>query len=212
MSGGILAAYVAKHFRVTLTRRQCERILKRLRTPSLVVKYFAYGSNMLIERLHQRVKSAKNPVCVTLPGYSLRFHKVSGDGSGKCNMVGPGINGACVRGVVFDVLENEIPALDAAEGVGYGYQKSRVKITLDGKVFDALVYLAERKSINDSLTPYHWYRDLVLAGAEQNCFPDDYVASLRAVVSVEDPRPNRKTRREALAALKAYRENASRVK
>jgi len=31
MSGGILAAYVAKHFRVTLTRRQCERILKRLR-------------------------------------------------------------------------------------------------------------------------------------------------------------------------------------
>lgn len=32
MSGGILAEHVAKHFGITLTRRQCERILKRLRT------------------------------------------------------------------------------------------------------------------------------------------------------------------------------------
>jgi transposase len=31
MSGGILANYIAKHFRVTLTRRQCERILRRVR-------------------------------------------------------------------------------------------------------------------------------------------------------------------------------------
>jgi len=175
------------------------------------VKYFAYGSNMLIERLRERVKSAKDPVCVTLPGYELRFHKVSSDGSGKCNIIGPGIEGVCVRGVVFDIQENEIPALDRAEGVGLGYRKETLKITIDGTVFDTLVYLAEEDSIDNSLAPYRWYHDLVLAGAEQNRLPGDYLAQLREFVSVEDPKPDRKARREALAALEAYRESAPRV-
>lgn len=175
------------------------------------MKYFAYGSNMLIERLRQRVQSAGTPVTIALPGYVLRFHKVSSDGSGKCNIVNSADESALVRGVIFDVTENEIPALDEAEGVGFGYRKDTIRFIVADETFDALVYLAEANAIDDSLVPYRWYHDLVIAGAEQNHFPEDYLAELRRVVPVEDPNPNRKTRREALDALSAYRENASRV-
>jgi hypothetical protein len=175
------------------------------------MKYFAYGSNMLLERLRQRVKSAKNPVRVTLPGYALRFHKVSSDGSGKCNIVGLGIEGASVEGVVFDVRKDEIPALDAAEGVGHGYRKDSMRFTVNGELHDVLVYIAEETVINDTLSPYRWYHDLVLAGAEQNRVPVGYIARVREVIAMEDPKPDRKTRREALAALAAYHENASRA-
>jgi hypothetical protein len=175
------------------------------------MKYFAYGSNMLLERLHQRVKSAKNPMRATLPGYALRFHKVSSDESGKCNVVGPGIEGASVEGVVFDVREDEIPVLDKAEGLGHGYRKDSMNLTVNGELHDALIYIAEENAIDDTLSPYRWYHDLVLAGAEQNRLPAEYVAGVREVVAVEDPKSNRKTRREALAALAAYHENALRA-
>jgi gamma-glutamylcyclotransferase len=55
-----------------------------------LMKYFAYGSNMLTERLRARVggAAALSKVCVC--GYRVRFHKRSDDGSGKCNIIETG--------------------------------------------------------------------------------------------------------------------------
>jgi gamma-glutamylcyclotransferase len=57
---------------------------------------FAYGSNMLSARLRERVPSARPAGTACLPGFSLRWHKVSVDGSGKCNVVEVATPGACV--------------------------------------------------------------------------------------------------------------------
>lgn len=46
---------------------------------------FAYGSNMLTDRLRERVPSARPVAVARLAGHSLRWHKVSIDGSGKCD-------------------------------------------------------------------------------------------------------------------------------
>lgn len=57
---------------------------------------FAYGSNMLTARLRERVSSARPVGTACLPGFSLRWHKVSVDRSGKCDVVEDATPGACV--------------------------------------------------------------------------------------------------------------------
>ncbi len=50
------------------------------------VRYFAYGSNMLTARLHERVPSATPIGIGQLEGHALRWDKRSWrDGSGKCD-------------------------------------------------------------------------------------------------------------------------------
>ena len=170
------------------------------------MKYFAYGSNMLTQRLAARVPSAANPLKFALHGYSLHFHKRSDDRSGKCNIVKTDAQSAVVYGVIFDVADGEIGILDEAEGAGYGYRRDSLILELNGMPQAAAVYLAEADYINDALRPYRWYRDLVLAGAEQHALPPDYRLNLEAIPFDEDPKPNRKTKLEAERALKAYAE------
>ncbi len=49
------------------------------------MKYFAYGSNMSISRLRERVPSAVRLGIFFLEGHRLCFHKASEDGSAKCD-------------------------------------------------------------------------------------------------------------------------------
>lgn len=50
-----------------------------------MIYYFAYGSNMLTERLIARTPSARPVGTSLLPGHRLTFHKRGRDGSGKCD-------------------------------------------------------------------------------------------------------------------------------
>jgi gamma-glutamylcyclotransferase len=168
------------------------------------MKYFAYGSNMLSERLKARVSSANNPKHYALQKHHLRFHKKSIDCSGKCSIVATESDKDVVHGVLFDVADDQIDALDRAEGVGYGYQRNELILMLDGTWTKMFVYVAEEKYIDESLVPYRWYYDLVLAGAEQHALPSDYVAGLQAIPFTQDPKSDRKSRLEALEVLKKY--------
>lgn len=168
------------------------------------LKYFAYGSNMLTERLKARVSSASNPTHYVLLRHHLRFHKKSVDCSGKCSIVATESATDAVHGILFDVADDQIDALDRAEGVGYGYQRDEITIMLDGAETKVFVYVAEKNAIDEALVPYRWYYDLVLAGAEQHALPNNYVAGLRAIPFTQDPKVDRKSRLEALSLLKRY--------
>ena len=172
-----------------------------------VMKYFAYGSNMLTERLQDRVSSAKNPRPLALRRHRLRFHKISCDCSGKCNIVATPCAGDVVHGVLFEIDDAQMNTLDAFEGVNHGYRRDEITVSLDGTRTKACVYVAEKDAIDDALMPYRWYYDLVLAGAEQHGLPRDYVAGLRAIPFTHDPKPNRKTRLKALNVLQKYEES-----
>ena len=171
------------------------------------MKYFAYGSNMLTQRLQARVSSAKNPRPLALRGHQLHFHKRSSDCSGKCNIVATSCAGDVVHGVLFEVDDIQMCTLDCFEGVGYGYRRAEITVSLDGIEGKASVYVAEKDAIDDALRPYRWYWDLVIAGAEQHRLPHHYVAWLRAVPFTPDPKPNRKTRLKALEVLRKYEES-----
>ena len=67
------------------------------------MKYFAYGSNMLTERLTRRVPNARCLGVARVPGRRLAFHKQSVDKSGKCDLPKTGNNSDVAYGVLFDI-------------------------------------------------------------------------------------------------------------
>ena len=149
--------------------------------------YFAYGSNMLTERLRARVPSAKPVATARLPGWTLRFHKRSQDGSGKCNVVETSDESATVHGVLFEFTTDDLSALDAAEHRGNGYERRRVHPQTSNQAVEAFAYVAQPAYVDDALRPYDWYRTIVMAGAYQHTLPSQYRNGLEATHNYPDP-------------------------
>jgi len=168
----------------------------------MTFKYFAYGSNMLTERLRARCSSAKPIQLGTLNGYSFEFSKPSIDTSGKATIVKSGTVGARVWSVLFDVDTSDLDALDKAEGYGNGYDRRPdfAVNTSAGESVKATTYFA--MELDRTLKPYDWYRALVIAGAKQHDLPKELIAELERVEFTVDRGVNRKSKREALAALR----------
>lgn len=167
------------------------------------MNYFAYGSNMLTERLIKRIGSVNLVGVASIEGRKLAFHKRSEDGSGKCDIPVSKAKGAIVRGVVYEVTEDDLVTLDEFEGVGKGYERVTMEVQMESGPVEAATYVATDSHIEKGLLPYDWYHGLVLAGAMQHGFPKDYIASLAMVEFQPDPDPNRITRKEALAILES---------
>jgi gamma-glutamylcyclotransferase (GGCT)/AIG2-like uncharacterized protein YtfP len=162
--------------------------------------YFAYGSNMSTARLHERMPSCKPLGTAILPDHALRFHKRSTDDSGKCNAFACD-NDDGVIGVLFSFDPAELPKLDKVEGVGSGYERAMITVTNDkGRRRKALTYLATFDYIDNSLKPYGWYKDFVLAGASEHDLPQEYIAKyIQSVEAIEDPNKERDKRNRGWA-------------
>lgn len=147
---------------------------------------FSYGSNMSLSRIRDRVPSARFVAVAILQGHRLRFHKISTDGSGKCDVEATDDQEDQVYGVVLEIEASEKPALDRKEGLGRGYEEKEVDVfTLDGKLMRPTMYFAT--NIDESRKPYHWYKTHVLVGARENHLPEEYIESIERVESVVDP-------------------------
>jgi hypothetical protein len=162
------------------------------------VVYFAYGSNMATARLRKRMPSCKPLGIATLPGHALRFHKRSTDKSGKCNAFANG-NDNSVIGVLFSFDPAERAKLDEAEGVGGGYEHAMVTVINEkGRRRKVLTYLATPDYIDDSVKPYGWYKDFVLAGGREHGLPPEYIAEyIQSVEAIEDPNKTRDKKQRA---------------
>ena len=158
--------------------------------------YFAYGSNMALERLKARVPSARTYSKARLPGYELKFHKKGADGSAKCDVVVSDQPHHVVHGVLFEFALAEKPILDRFEGPRYESHTVEL-ITDSGETIDAFLYVvADKISHTDSgLKPFHWYKHHVLYGARQAALPEDYIAAIEAIESQLDS-DHERTRRE----------------
>ena len=169
--------------------------------------YFAYGSNMLEQRLTKRVKSAEFFTNAWIRGYEVRFRKKSDDGSGKADLVQTGDPEDIVHGVVYQFDPIDWDELDEAER---GYDQAAIQVHTDSGDRDVTTYLARRGRIDESLKPYTWYRDLILCGAEQHGLPEDYRRKIENIVDIPDPNENRPGKIEAEKQIRAYRESISR--
>jgi AIG2 family protein len=120
-----------------------------------------------------------------LSGWTLHFHKRGDDRSAKCNIFAGGGEVHCA---IYDISVEDKLILDRIEGVGFGYSETILNIP---NVGDCLSYVAEDTHIDDSLSPYDWYHELVMIGAHTHGFPDDYLKRIKLERSLPDPDPNR---------------------
>lgn len=172
----------------------------------MTLKYFAYGSNMLEERLRQRCPSARALAVSRLEGWALSLHKRSKDGSGKATIAPSNKPGASVFGVLYEMDSDDLDPLDRAEGHGSGYDRTSIKVAIigSGETVTAITYLADEGGVDPSLSPYDWYLKLIVAGAKEHALPDAYIVQLSDIQTKVDPLLTRKTRRQALALLKIW--------
>lgn len=147
--------------------------------------YFAYGSNMCLQRLQVRAPSARLIAQGRLRQHSLRFHKESVDGSAKCDAYFTGKENDVVYGALLALNAMDRAALDICEGLGKGYEMKEVLIEHNRGTSPAYMYYATR--INADLKPYDWYKRLVLCGALQHGLPETYIDCIRQIESIPDP-------------------------
>jgi hypothetical protein len=104
-----------------------------------------------------------------------------------------------VIGVLFSFDPAERAKLDEAEGVGKGYEHATVTVVNEhGQEQQALTYLADNAFVDDSLKPYTWYKDFVLAGGREHGLPPEYMHEyVESVEAIEDPNIARDKRQRA---------------
>ena len=152
--------------------------------------YFGYGSNMLTKKLKSRCPSAvKIDVCRTKE-YTLKFHKVSSDDSGKGDMAKAESETDELYGVAFSIDKSEESNLDRAEGYGYGYKKKEIDV--EGITKGPLrVWTYYATNIDPELKPYDWYKRQTVEGARENGLPEDYIKKIEAFESIQDTNEKR---------------------
>jgi len=164
------------------------------------VLYFAYGSNLLRERLLPRSPNLAFEGRALLADHRLTFDKVSTDMSGKCAFEASA--GEVVQGVLWRIPRGDLMALDRHEGVGNGYERCVMPVTREGgEPAQAVTYRATQAQRGRQA--YDWYLALVIAGASQQSLPVNYVAGLRDTPFRVDGETHRKSRLDAIEALSA---------
>jgi hypothetical protein len=131
-------------------------------------------------RLSKRVPSAKFITFITVPGWSLKFHKRSSDGSGKCNIVGAEQS---VFFALFDIDASDKPTLDRVEGLNYGYEEIAIETENFGRCF---CYIASSTHIDENLQPYSWYKELVIVGLEYHQASPEYLERVQSIEHIID--------------------------
>jgi gamma-glutamylcyclotransferase len=156
------------------------------------VFYFAYGSNLHPLRLLERVPSSAFICCASLEKYRLVFSKLSKDGSAKCTIEQTGRVNDNVYGAIYSISVAEKAILDRYEGEGY--RDLEISARGEADMVDCFTYIAKKSYLVDSVLPYDWYRDLVIAGSKFHSMPEAYIEDLHAVETVADPQPQRHSR------------------
>lgn len=116
--------------------------------------YFAYGSNMYTRDLIARIGQIETVGIDVLLGYSLRFNKISKDGSAKANI--QSFSGA-VNGVLYEMTEAQFEVLDVYER---GYTRIEIELA-SGK--RAQVYISHK--IDNTLMVSLAYLNKIVKGA-----------------------------------------------
>uniref|UniRef100_A0A4W5JGS8 Gamma-glutamylcyclotransferase a n=1 Tax=Hucho hucho TaxID=62062 RepID=A0A4W5JGS8_9TELE len=146
--------------------------------------YFAYGSNLLKERLQ-----LKNPSAVVFTTGSLKDHVIKfGYWKKEFNNTNSWHGGVAtieeskgdvVWGVVWKMDKDNLISLDKQEGVGIGfYSPLDVTINTDEGEVLCRTYQMNNFTVHQTSPPY---KQVVCLGAKQNGLPLDYIKKLEAV-------------------------------
>jgi gamma-glutamylcyclotransferase (GGCT)/AIG2-like uncharacterized protein YtfP len=138
--------------------------------------YFSYGTNMDPVGMRERAPGARSLGAARLGGWRLTFTAdAPDDGYGVPHIV-PDDNDE-VWGVLWEVTEVELKALDDYEGVDSGaYVRDRIVVTRGGRESEAVVYMTPPRSHRP---PSKEFVAQLVRGAEAHSLPITYIERLR---------------------------------
>jgi gamma-glutamylcyclotransferase len=124
--------------------------------------YFAYGSNMNSERLRKRIGYLPPSRKALLQDYALLFNKTNykNPTEGFANIVPQ--TGSQVEGILYEMTDKDIAKLDQFEGVPTHYIRQAINVECEGKITNALTYIAV--TVKEGLKPSPEYLNHLLAG------------------------------------------------
>ncbi len=128
--------------------------------------YLAYGSNLNIEQMAFRCPTAKVVGSTNLENYKLLF---KGRHGSAVATVEPCENSK-VPVLIWEITESDEKALDRYEGYPTLYRKENVKVKLNRKATEVMVYV-----MNDLYTenlPSRYYYDVILQGYKSANFDE----------------------------------------
>ncbi len=149
--------------------------------------YFAFGSNLNPGQMAQRCPGHRVVGLAVLRDHRLAFPLTSSDWGG--GVAGLQVaHGSEVWGVVYDLTDEHVTALDTYEGfVGPGnqhnlYERERVWVDLtrpdDGSIPRRVRAEYYVPRVTNPSPPSRRYLDAILEGARHHRLPDEYVALL----------------------------------
>lgn len=143
--------------------------------------YFAYGSNMDEEHMRAHCPTARYIGCARLDAHRLAFTRRSVvSGSGVADVLADPRE--AVWGVLYDLGDGDLEALDRKEGNGWAYARRQKDVIASarGSVKSAIVYEVLAKEPSE-VPPSGEYLERLIAAAERRGLPGEYVATLKAI-------------------------------
>ena len=139
--------------------------------------YFAYGSNMHMQQMLDRMRSTEKLGIASLPGYRLCFDIPGAIWSAAVANIAPA--DAEVWGVVYRVDKDElIQRMDFYEGVFAGeYQRTELDIVFEQQPCKAYVY-TNPNADGVKRKPSQVYLARIIDGAKSNKLPNHYIQSM----------------------------------
>ncbi len=131
--------------------------------------YFAYGSNLCVGQMKRRCPDAINPRPAVLGAHDWLINE-----RGVATV--ESFAGNEVHGVVWQLSDRDLAALDRAEGVPVRYRRDRLTVTTQDGVSPAWVYIDHRVSPGP---PRPGYLERIIAGARHHGLPRHWIEFLR---------------------------------
>jgi len=151
----------------------------------IIRHYFAYGSNMSVERVRLRRMPFVSVAGGRLAAYELLFDKAGREHQGQAHANIAPRTGSEVEGVVYELGEPEdIHVMDRFENTPVNYSRDVVEVLTHSGVVQAWTYFANPAVRRNGLRPERAYLDHLLAGAP--FLSAEYLARLRAVRTLDE--------------------------
>jgi gamma-glutamylcyclotransferase len=139
--------------------------------------YFAYASNMDPDTFRRRCPHAKALGLAQLAGYRLAFSRYSRQRrGGSADVVVD--DASAVWGVLYEVDDACLAAMDRVEGVPAAYRREWVEVTAGGKPRQVITYVANKTG---DFRPNKSYLKVILRGAKAHGLPEEYVGMLERI-------------------------------
>ncbi len=124
-----------------------------------LINWFAYDEMMNPEVIKQTGLKYEAAFSVSLSAYRLVFNKIPLDNGGKENLGLANIapvpdNLGMMEGVLYEMLEENVPKLDALYNHPEEYQRKKMRFTKHDFTFvDGIVYIAQKSRTKSGLMP-----------------------------------------------------------